>query len=158
MFSGLESLNDDYQHFLSSIAPLVCAQYYYNVGWPLLLPLPFHWVYVPTLYFDHGIYGWIFCVMVADTRALAADLGRSGLHKDDSDVSIAVANLNCQISKRSRLNIRSRHHAISGNTVETKSNVFSLKYSLHSRRYNIYIHTSRTRVIPRTFKGFWKVS
>ena len=79
-----------------------------SVRRPVLLPVPFHWVYVPALYFDNGIYRWIFCATVVDIRAVAANLGCSGLQKDDSDEPIAAANLNSQISKKkTRLKIRS---------------------------------------------------
>ena len=63
---------------LPSIAALPCAQRYYNEGRPVLLPVPFHRVYVLALYFDHGIYRWIFCATVAEIRDLPAELGRSG--------------------------------------------------------------------------------
>ena len=76
------------EQFLPSIAQLARAQRYHNEGLEVLLPVPFDWVHVPALYFNHEIYHWIFCVMVADRQALAADLGHSGLHEVDSDDSL----------------------------------------------------------------------
>ena len=81
------SLSDDYHQFLPSIAPFARAQRYHNEGQEALLPVPFHWVHAPALYFDHEIYHWIFCATVADIQALTGDLGHSGLHEDDSDDS-----------------------------------------------------------------------
>ena len=88
MLCALESLNDHYQQVQSSIAPLARAQHPYNVGRSVFLPVPFHWVYVPALYFDHRIYHWIFCATVADIQALTANLSHSGLHEDDNDDSL----------------------------------------------------------------------
>ena len=135
MLRGPDSLHDDYQQFLSSMALLERDKHYYHVVRPVLLPEPFHCVYVPALYFDHGIYCWIFCATVAHTQALAPDLSRSGLQEDDSN----VANLNIKISKQKQAQNQKQEEADIA-----KSQVILLKRNASFSLSNIHFTLANT--------------